>query len=122
MVKPHRNKLFKRLWRWWGHGSIGRYEKYYTKRQLCYGSKETIKEGAQGEQNISNPLLVRGVKMKILAVAALVVVLCCLEVALSYPTPRHPQAKFQEKTPFKMTGKPRGFSRAYLAEYNAEIE
>ena len=64
--------------------------------------------------------------MKILAVATLTVFLFCLEVALSYPNsvpkPRYPEAELQEKAPFKMTGKPRGISRAYVAEYNAEIE
>ena len=80
------------------------------------------RRSTRGADHLKSTAGERGVKMKILAVATLVVILCCLEVALSYPTPRFPQAKFQEKTPFKMSGKPRGISRAYLAEYNAEIE
>ena len=81
-------------------------------------NKEAIKEGAQGEQTISKILLVRGVKMKILALATVAVFLCCLEVALSYPKfvpkPRYPEAELQEKAPFEMDG--------YRNEYIAEVE
>ena len=61
--------------------------------------------------------------MKILAIAAtLVVFLCCLEVALSYPAPAGlPQellrAKYQERAPFGMAGRPRGISRAYSCQH-----
>ena len=64
--------------------------------------------------------------MKILAVAVtLVVFLCCLEVALSYPVhpglPQElPRAKYQERTPFRMVGRPRGISRAYSSDANIQ--
>ena len=66
--------------------------------------------------------------MKILAVAAtLLVFLCCLEVALSYPVhaakPRElPQAKFQEIAPFRMVGRLGDSSRAYLSESRANMQ
>ena len=65
--------------------------------------------------------------MKILAVAAtLVVFLCCLEVALSFPVhpakPQFPQAKFQETVPFRMAGGRGDSSRAYLSQSRANIQ
>ena len=56
--------------------------------------------------------------MKILAIAAtLVVFLCCLEVALSYPAyaakPQLPQAIFQGRAPFKVQQGFHQFSKKY---------
>lgn len=55
--------------------------------------------------------------MKILAIATLAVFLCCLEVVISYPSfvakPRYPQAKIEEKFPFRMAGRIPGNSRPY---------
>ena len=59
--------------------------------------------------------------MKTLPIAALVVFLYCLETALSNPNfAPEPRAKFQEKVPLGMAGRPRGISRESVGDADAQ--